>query len=137
MKSKYFKIHELVPKQMYYKYGENAWRYIDRGMIRDIDHLKEVFNNGTMTINNYHWNGDRQWSGIRTYESMYYSYGSQHTYANAVDIVYSDYSSEEVRQYILSHQDEFDWISRLEEGVAWLHIDGANTEFDYITTFKA
>jgi len=137
MKSKYFKIYELVPKKLYTKYGEKAWRYISRGLIHDLDHLKEVFNNGSMTINNYHWNGDREWSGIRTHESPWYNYGSQHSYANAVDIVFSKYSAEEVRQYILSHQDEFIWITRLEENVSWVHMDCANTEYEHITTFKA
>jgi len=137
MKSEYFEIHEIVPKKMYEKYGESAWRYVDRGMIHDMDHLKEVFSKGTMTINNYHWNGDREWSGIRTPESQWYSYGSQHSYANALDAVFSHYTAREVREYILDHQDEFVWITRLEEGVHWLHADGANTEYSYITTFEA
>ena len=136
MVSKYFKIHELVPKKMFEKYGESAWRYVDRGMIQDIDHLKEVFPKGTMTINSYHWNGDREWSGIRTPESPYYSYGSQHSYANAFDAVFSDYEAEVVRMYILNNQDEFVWITRLEYGVSWIHADGANTPHDEITTFK-
>ena len=128
MKSKYFKIHELVPKKMYEKYGEKAWRYVDVRLIQSIDKLKEHFNLGTMTINNYFWGGDREWSGIRTPESPYYSYGSQHSYANAFDIVFSDYSAEEVRNYIIDNQHEFPHIKGLELGVSWVHLDVRNED---------
>jgi len=128
VKSKYFKIHELVPKKMYEKYGEKAWRYVDVRLIQSIDKLKEHFNLGTMTINNYFWGGDREWSGIRTPESPYYSYGSQHSYANAFDIVFSDYSAEEVRNYIIDNQHEFPHIKGLELGVSWVHLDVRNED---------
>jgi len=128
VKSKYFKIHELVPKKMYEKYGEKAWRYVDVRLIESIDKLKEHFNLGTMTINNYFWGGDREWSGIRTPESSYYNYGSQHSYANAFDIVFSHYSAEEVRNYIIDNQHEFPHIKGLELGVSWVHLDVRNED---------
>jgi len=135
MKSKYFKIHELVPKAMYEKYGEKAWRYVDVRLIETIDKLKEHFNLGTMTINNYYWGGNREWSGIRTPDSPNYSYGSQHSFANAFDIVFSDYSAEEVRNYILENLDEFEYIKGMELQVSWLHIDVRNE--DKIVLFKS
>ena len=135
MKSKYFKIHELVPKKMYDRYGQKAWRYVDVRLIESIDKLKEHFNLGTMTINNYFWGGDREWSGIRTPESPYYSYGSQHSYANAFDIVFSDYSAEEVRNYIIDNQHEFPHIKGLELGVSWVHLDVRNE--DVLVLFRS
>ena len=134
MKSKYFKVHELVPKKMFLRYGEDSWRYVDTRLIESIDKLKEHFNLGTMTINNYYWNGSRQWSGIRTPESPNYSYGSQHSFANAFDIVFSDYSAEEVRNYILDNLHEFPYIKGMELGVSWLHIDVRNE--DNIVLFR-
>lgn len=134
MKSKYFKVHELVPKKMYEKYGEKAWRYVDVRLIEMIDKLKEHFNLGTMTINNYFWNGDREWSGIRTPDSPNYSYGSQHSFANAFDIVFSHYSAEEVRNYIIDNPHEFQYIKGMELEVSWLHIDVRNE--DEIVLFR-
>ena len=128
MKSKYFKVHELVPKKMYEKYGEKAWRYVDARLIETIDKLKEHFNLGTMTINNYFWNGSREWSGIRTPDSPNYSYGSQHSFANAFDIVFSHYSAEEVRNYIIDNPHEFQYIKGMELEVSWLHIDVRNED---------
>ena len=135
MKSKYFKVHELVPKKMYEKYGEKAWRYVDVRLIEMIDKLKEHFNLGTMTINNYFWNGDREWSGIRTPDSPNYSYGSQHSFANAFDIVFSHYSAEEVRHYIIENRHLFPHINGLELGVSWVHLDCRNE--DNLVAFKA
>ena len=135
MKSKHFKIHELVPRKMYEKYGEKAWRYVDVRLIETIDKLKEHFNLGTMTINNYYWGGSREWSGIRTPDSPNYSYGSQHSYANAFDVVFSHYSAEEVRHYIINNRDLFPHINGLELGVSWVHLDVRNE--DNLVTFKA
>ena len=72
MKSKYFKIFELVPLHIYKIYGEGAWKFIDPRLIEMIDLIKEHFNKGTMAINNYRWGGDRNWSGLRTPKSPYY-----------------------------------------------------------------
>jgi len=135
MKSQHFKIHELVPRKMYEEYGEKAWRYVDVRLIESIDKLKEHFNLGTMTINNYFWNGDREWSGIRTPDSPEYKYGSQHSYANAFDIAFSHYTAEEVRNYIINNPHEFPHIKGMELGVSWLHIDVRNE--DEIVLFSA
>ena len=128
MKSKYFKVHELVPRKMFEKYGEKSWRYVDVRHIETIDILKEHFNLGTMTINNYFWGGSREWSGIRTPDSPWYSYGSQHSFANALDIVFSDYTAQEVREYIIENKHIFKHIKGLELGVSWVHIDVRNED---------
>jgi len=134
MKSKYFKVHELVPKHLYEKYGEKAWKFIDNRLIAEIDKLKEHFNLGTATINNYYWNGDRHWSGLRTPESPYYSETSQHSFGRAVDMVFSDYTAEEVRNYIVNNSYEFPYIKGLELGVSWVHLDVRNE--DHLITFN-
>ena len=128
MKSKYFKVHEFVPKKMFAKYGEKSWRFVDVRLIETIDILKEHFNLGTITINNYFWGGDREWSGIRTPESPYYSYGSQHSFANAFDILFSHYTAEEVRNYIINNPQKFKHIKGLELGVSWVHLDLRNED---------
>ena len=127
MVSKHFNVHELVPKKMYEKYGEKAWRYVDARLIDTIDKLKEHFSEGTMTINNYYWGGDREWSGIRTPDSPYYNVGSQHSYGNAVDIVWSSYSVKEVRDYVLGNLGVFDKVRGIEIA-SWLHVDVRNSE---------
>lgn len=137
MKSKYFKIHELVPRVLYELLHEDAlWRLLDEDLIKSIDTLKEKFPKGTMTINSYMWNGNREWSGIRTKGSKYYSETSQHSLGNAIDAVFSHYSAEEVRLYVLNNQEEFPLIKRIENKVNWLHIDLKNTGKDGIIMFN-
>lgn len=128
MKSKYFEIHELVSESVFKKKGEGAWRYIPPPLIEAIDTIKERFPNGTATINNYYWRGDRKWSGLRTPDSTYYSPTSMHAFMQAVDIVFSSYSAEEVRQDIIANPDIYPTIKGLELNITWLHIDIRNEE---------
>lgn len=138
MRSKFFKIHELVPRDLFETIHEDVlWRMIPTEIIETIDKLKETFSNGSMTINNYFWDSDREWSGLRTKGSPYYSSGSQHTLFNAIDAVFSDYKAEDVRSYILSHQSRFLHITRLEDEVEWLHFDIKETGNSAIVLFRA
>ena len=128
MKSKYFKVFEFVPRQMFDKYGEQAWKYVDIRLIETMDLIRERFPNGTITINNYFWGGNRLWSGIRTSDSPYYSYGSQHSFANALDFVCSAYSADMVRSDIIMNQDIYKHVKGIEMNVSWCHIDCRNED---------
>jgi len=128
MISKYFEIHELVPEHIFQKKGLSAWSLIDDRLIETIDALKEIFSKGTMTINNYYWSGDREWSGLRTPTSRWYSETSMHTHGKAIDAIFSNYKAEEVREYIKNHPDKFPHIKGIEENISWLHIDTRNED---------
>jgi len=81
-------------------------------------------------VNNYLWGHDREWSGLRTSDSPYYSPFSQHTFGRAADCLFADLSAEDVRQDILadpSHPD-FQMIGSIELGVSWLHFDVRNCD---------
>ena len=128
MQSKYYKIHEFVPEHIYKKFGEKAWRFINTGLIRTYDKLKERFPKGSITINNYFWGGDRHWSGLRTPNSPYYSETSIHTFGGAGDSVFSAYTAEEVRQDIINHPEEYPDVKGIEMGISWLHVDTRNED---------
>ena len=135
MVSKYFKIHELVDRETYEERGELGWELIDPRLIVVIDRLKEKFNRGSISINTYHWGGNRNWSGLRTLESPYYSKYSQHSFGRAIDCVFSEYSTEEVREYLIKNQDSFSDIRGIEVA-EWLHLDLRNTTDDKLKVFK-
>lgn len=142
MKSKRFAIHELVDKDTFALLGDGAWGLVSWKIIETIDKLKEVFPLGSMTINNYFWGGSREWSGLRTPDSPYYSAKSMHSMQEdgvfkAVDIVFSKYTAQNVREFILSNQDMFPLIRRMEDGVSWVHIDVKTTNKTEIVMFKA
>jgi len=128
MKSQLFKIEELVPKEVYQTRGDKAWELLDPNMIKVLDRIKKKFPKGSMTVNNWLWNGDRNWSGLRTPESPYYSKYSQHSFGRAFDAVFSKYTAEEVRQYIIDNLEEFPEVGGIELGISWLHIDVRNVE---------
>lgn len=135
MASKHFRIEELVPQHIFDAKGERAWETIDSRLVATIDAIKDRFPKGTMTINNWFWHGDREWSGLRTSDSPYYSWTSQHTFGRAIDAVFSAYDTEEVRQYIIDNPDEFPYVKGIELGTSWLHVDVRNC--DIIKKFKA
>jgi hypothetical protein len=135
MISKYFVIEELVDKATYEARCQLAWELIDPRLITFIDKLKAKFPNGTCTVNNWKWGGDRQWSGLRTPESPYYSKYSQHTFGRAIDCIFSDYTTKEVREYIIKYQEDFPEVKGVEIA-GWCHFDLRNTVDDKLKVFK-
>jgi len=136
MISKYFKIQELVPKELFdLVHNDVLWGVFDDKLILSIDELKKTFNSGTMYINNWVWGLGRSQSGLRTKGSTYYSPTSQHSIGKAIDCVFSDYDSEDIRTFIKNNPDKFPYIRRLEGGVSWLHVDVKETGRDTIVEF--
>lgn len=132
-KCKWFNIKELVSKETYAKRGEKSWQLMDDRLLMTIDKLREKY--GKMTINSWSFGGNRNWAGLRTSDSPWYSTYSQHTFGRAVDIIFNDITAEEVRKDILADPDSdvFASINSFEEGTSWLHIDVRNV--DRILTF--
>lgn len=137
-KCKNFKIYELVPKHIYEKRGEKAWELLDEKLLMTIDTLREKLGK-SITINNYYWNGDRNWSGLRTagfYDSLqkYDDSLSQHKYGRAVDMIVKDTDAEAVRQFIYKNKKDFPYITFVETDITWVHIDVRNCKA--ITTWS-
>jgi hypothetical protein len=127
-KCEHFAIHELVPPQVYRDRKEKAWELMDERLLITLDKLRKRY--GSMTVNNYHWGKDREWSGLRTADSPYFSKYSQHSFGRAADCLFTKISSEEVRQEILANpnDEDFKLIGSLELNVSWLHFDVRNCE---------
>lgn len=124
---KHFKIYELAPPQVVKDRGEKAWELIDSRLLAALDRLRERY--GPMTINDYHWGGVREWSGLRTADSPYYSKYSQHTFGRAADILFKHHSAEKVRGDLLDKFPDLEHhlITAIEMNVSWVHIDVRNT----------
>lgn len=124
----HFAIHELVPPRVYRERGELAWELLDERLLVTLDRLRGRY--GSMTVNNYHWGKDREWSGLRTRESPYFSPFSQHSFGRAADCLFSETTAEQVRQEILGSpgDPDFELIGSLELGVSWLHFDVRNCD---------
>jgi len=128
-RSKYFKIQEFVPPEMIEAKGESkCWEYVDIGLMKTFDQLKEDFPKGTISLNTWLWGGDRKASGIRMPESDYYNFYSMHPWGKAGDALFSGYFVETVRQYILDNPNKYPYVKGMELGTAWLHVDTRNRE---------
>jgi len=128
MKSKHFRIEELVDQYTFMTRGTRAWELLDPQLLSLIDRIKEKFPMGSMTINNWLWHGTRTESGLRNANSSNYSKHSQHSLGKAIDAVFSSYTAEEVRKYMLANLEEFPELRGLETGVNWLHVDVRNRD---------
>lgn len=129
-KCKHFKLHELVPKHYFEKYGDACWELLDERALITLDALRDKF--GSMTVNNYFWGGNRSWSGLRTpeyygSESKYRASRSQHKYGRAFDVIFKDTTAKAVREYVLKNRKEFPYITFLECDISWFHFDCRNT----------
>ena len=120
----HFSVHELVPQEVYEKWGAKALMFLDEAALITLDALRERY--GSITVNNWFWGGDRQWSGLRTEKSHYGSQYSQHRFGRAFDCLFKDITAEEVRQEILADPDLFPLINSLELNTSWLHFDCRN-----------
>lgn len=146
MKSKYFKIQELVSKQTYEKYGEKSWIFLDERLILTLDALREYFN-APITVNNWLWGGNLQQRGLRTNcdeivknKTLKNSlYVSQHCLGKAVDFNVKNHTVKDVYKVILENPKTFPYIKRIEninKTPTWVHIDTANTENENIIIFN-
>lgn len=142
MRSRYFTIEELVSDNVYRKYGDKSWEFIDIRLIETIDKLREVFNK-PITINNWKWGGSLKQRGLRANKDEIVAnkkdyYISQHCLGKAVDFNVKGLSSKEVYDFILENKDKFPYITRIEDinkTPTWVHIDLSNTSSDDIIIF--
>jgi hypothetical protein len=133
----HFKAVELVPKALYQKYksrGDNwFWQTIfDERLLIVIDAIRTSF--GSMTINDWSWQGSNQYRGFRPPNCGVGATLSQHRFGRAADLIPKDIHPDEIRDHIIAHQHETIWslVGALEMDISWLHVDvrqrGTNAE---------
>lgn len=123
-KCKHFTIKELVSKDLYLDRGERAWALLDERALIMLDRLRGKF--GTMIVNDWAFGGKNEYRGFREPSCLVGAQYSQHRFGRAFDCSFSHISADEVREYILSHPEEFEYIKAVEMNVNWLHFDVRN-----------
>ena len=92
-----------------------------------------------LTINDWHWGGSRVNSGLRVPNDNLYAKMSAHKFGVAVDIKPKHMSAEELYYHILSNQDKYPFIKRIEDISAtptWVHIEVGSKRFGDIIVFN-
>ena len=64
IKTKNFRLEELVCDHVFKKYGQTAWQFLDPRLIQTLNYIRDKINK-PMEINNYHWGGGDSQSGLR------------------------------------------------------------------------
>lgn len=130
-------LDEYIPRQLYEQYkgreGELI-KLLDKRLIEADQKLRDLF--GPVMINNWWSGGPRNWSGLRTPESPYYSPTSQHTHGRASDKIFSRHSAKEVQEYIRNNYQELG-ITGLELSVTWVHSDVRESRNNKLITFTS
>ena len=123
-------LDEYIPKDLYSRLEKRPHILIgllDKRLIHADQLLRNHF--GPVTINNWWYGGERNWSGIRTPDSPYYSDTSQHPFGRASDKIFKNVTAQEVRNYIKGMYEELG-ITCIEENVSWVHSDTRWTRSD-------
>ncbi len=132
---KYFKIHELVGKELYAKHGDESWFVFETDALHCLL-LIRVGLGRSMYLNNWFWGGNKDERGFRS--NIQYIckkktdnnvlYVSGHPLGNAFDFIVKGMIAEDVRDWIVEHADIFPCKIRLEwkkngKPIKWTHID--------------
>lgn len=128
---KYFKIEELVPKDVVNRFGQRSWFFLDTNLLQLILLLRTKILKVPMICNDYIFGGKNQQRGLRANTSDLVKsksglYLSAHIFGKATDFVFNpklDMNAEKARKLIIEKQNEIPFNIRMEENVTWLHVD--------------
>lgn len=124
---RHFRLQELVGPAVYKARGDRAWEMLSTGMLITSDQIRDKF--GATTINNWADGGPFSESGLRDFNTLTGALYSMHKLGKAYDWKFRDSSPIEVAAYIVAHEDEFPYLTTLENPQitkTWLHGDDRN-----------
>jgi len=128
----YFCIEELVDKEVFKKYGERAWKFLDKEALQCLLIVREGLDK-PMSVNNWKYGGSFSQRGLRHNMSSLVKnktriYLSAHIFGKGFDFDVAGMSSVDVRKWIVENADLFPCKIRLERNkggkpIPWTHID--------------
>lgn len=127
----YFHLTELVCPDVYEKYGDMAWLFLDEKIVVTLDSIRRMLNK-PITINNWYEGGQFSQRGLRcntcslvkekTLRNQIYL--SAHVTGRAIDFSVQDLDSAEVAIWIAYNKAKLPYNLRIErETVGWTHLD--------------
>lgn len=128
----YLEPYEVVDQWVFSKYGKKSFEFFDDRILRLADWLRVEL--GTpMWCNNWYFGGNLDSRGLRQSTNDEHTVMSAHTRGQALDLSFSGYQAEQVRDFI---EDNWDRVQEdiglksltIEKDVSWLHIAVTNGE---------
>lgn len=128
----YFKIQELVDREVYSIHGDSAWKFIDEKLLKCLLIVRKGLDR-SIKVNDWSFGGSMQQRGLRHNRSSMVIgkksiYLSAHMMGKAVDFNVSGMESTEVRKWIQDNAELFPCKIRLEnklngKPISWVHLD--------------
>lgn len=121
---KYFKAYELLPPDMFQKYGDDGLYFMDDRILWTLDSLREHAGKA-ITVNNWKQGGQFSQRGYRNDASTGAPF-SAHRFGRAVDFDIAGMSAQKFRNHVKSDgmfTGALDYITRIEDLTNWNHID--------------
>lgn len=142
--STYFNIKELVCPDIYNKFGEQSWMFIDNKLIETLDIVREKILCRPMVINNWAAGGGYTQRGLRCNICQLVKiktdigriYMSAHNFGKAIDATVQGMTAQEARNLIIKNKILLPYPIRLEDGVSWLHLDVYDMNKGKVYLFK-
>ncbi len=124
-----FTVKELVDPETVNILGDRAINAIHPFRLITLEQLRKFVIEKTgdgITINDYEWGGQFQYSGTRPFTYKKGAKFSTHRYMNTDDCKFKGITPIEVQQHIMDNQDLYPYIVRMENAEitkTWLHIE--------------
>lgn len=130
-KPKWFGVKELISPAAWNKRQLKALYGIDARLLITMDTLRDILTEidpvkAALTCNDWSFGGKRKYSCLRLSTDPYFTQFSAHGRGQAADLISKHYTADELREIIIEHRDRFPYLTRMEIGVNWLHIDVFN-----------
>jgi hypothetical protein len=122
-----FSLCEFIPKIQYDEMGDKSIILMDARIFPIAQAIRNKF--GTITINDWFWEGKRTESGWRPSFTSTGAKYSQHKFGRAIDCLPKEHTAEEIRDQIRKNEPYWyqQGIRCIENNVSWLHVDVRNT----------
>lgn len=146
MQIKYFKAQEVVTPEVYKKYGDNSWKFVDKDIRLFLVAVREFYNK-PVKVNNWHLGGNLFQRGLRPNNCQLVKdktlkgtlYLSSHCLGKGIDFEVVGVSSKQVAKDIMNSSEIFHMITRMENPEytpSWNHVDTIETGKPGITMFN-
>lgn len=135
----YFGIKELVCPDVYERFGESAWQFLDARLLHTLYVIREMIDRPVI-VNNWAKGGSYSQRGLRCNvcplvkekTSLEKVYLSAHVQGVAVDFHVPGMTTAEVRRLIIDNQRLLPYPIRIErDTTTWIHIDMRNDDENF------
>jgi hypothetical protein len=126
----FFSLSELVCPEVYNKFGEQAWLFLDDKAVITIDWIRRTLNK-RITVNDWYENGQFSQRGLRCIQCRLIKdrclvgdvYESPHLLGRGYDFDVEGMSADDVRVWLAINKEKLPDPIRLEKDVNWVHLD--------------